>query len=129
MQSTILPAIAALECQEDGGGAVFAFVMGAVSVAVAAQLTAQTASFSDRIRILTRDSVWKRVAAIPIGFPTYHPQGMVKIGDTIFVSSVEVTVPTKRFAQPTDGFDRDTGQGVGHLFKTIGNIRAVSRLA
>ena len=42
---------------------------------------------------------------------------MVKIGDTLFVSSVEIKVPTKRFPQPVDGYDRDTGEGVGHLFK------------
>jgi hypothetical protein len=42
---------------------------------------------------------------------------MVKIGDVFYVSSVEVTTPTKRFAQPQNGFDRDTGAGVGHLFK------------
>jgi len=110
------------------GVQLFAFVMVAVSVAAAAHLTAQTASLADRIRMLSRDSAWKRVAAIPIGFPTYHPQGMVKIGDTIFVSSVEVTVPTKRFAQPTDGFDRDTGQGVGHLFKFTTDGKLVADL-
>ena len=42
---------------------------------------------------------------------------MVKIGDTLFVSSVEIKTPTKRYPQPIDGFDRDTGEGVGHLFK------------
>jgi hypothetical protein len=42
---------------------------------------------------------------------------MVKIGETFYVSSVEVTTPTKRFATPQNGFDRDTGAGVGHLFK------------
>jgi hypothetical protein len=44
------------------------------------------------------------VAALPIGFRTCHPQGMVKIGEAIFVSSVEV-------------LDREAGKGVGHLFK------------
>jgi Family of unknown function (DUF6454) len=34
------------------------------------------------------------LAEIPIGFKTHHPQGMVKIGDAFFVSSVEITVPT-----------------------------------
>jgi hypothetical protein len=53
---------------------------------------------------------------------------MVKIADMIFVSSVEVTVPTKRFAQPTDGFDRDTGQGVGHLFKFTTDGKLVADL-
>jgi hypothetical protein len=33
------------------------------------------------------------------------------------VSSVEIKEPTKRFPQPVDGYDRDTGAGVGHLFK------------
>ena len=42
---------------------------------------------------------------------------MVKIGETFFVSSVEITVPTKRFPELRDGYDRDTGEGVGHLFK------------
>jgi Family of unknown function (DUF6454) len=42
---------------------------------------------------------------------------MVKIGDTFLVSSVEITVPTQRFPELRDGYDRDTGEGVGHLFK------------
>ena len=53
---------------------------------------------------LTRDSSWTAVASVPIKFRTWHPQGMVKIGETIFVSSVEV-------------HDRDAGKGVGHLFR------------
>jgi hypothetical protein len=77
----------------------------------------QPADLADRVSSLSRESAWKQTAAIPIAFPTYHPQGMVKIGDTMFVSSVEVTVPTKRFAKPTGGYDRDAGEGVGHLFK------------
>src|SRR5262245_47911773 len=53
---------------------------------------------------LTRTSSWTRVAALPIAFRTFHPQGMVKIGDTFFVSSVEVK-------------NRAASEGVGHLFK------------
>ncbi len=52
---------------------------------------------------LTRASTWTRVAEVPIAFRTFHPQGMVKIGETLFVSSV-------------DG-KRDATEGVGHLFK------------
>jgi hypothetical protein len=54
---------------------------------------------------------------VPIAFTTHHPQGMVKIGDTLFVSSVEIKVRTKRLPQPVDGLDRDGGEGIGHLFK------------
>jgi hypothetical protein len=75
------------------------------------------AVLSERIARLSRDSAWTLASTIPVAFTTFHPQGMVKIGDTFFVSAVEVRVPAKRFAQPVDGFDRDTGEGVGHLFK------------
>jgi hypothetical protein len=72
---------------------------------------------AERAMLLTRESPWKPVASVPIGFATYHPQGMVKIGDAFYVTSVEVKVPTRRFAQLMDGYDRDAGAGVGHLFK------------
>ncbi|MBQ0820510.1 DUF6454 family protein [Microvirga terrae] len=72
---------------------------------------------AERVTKLSRGTQWKPVSAVPINFLTHHPQGMVKIGDTLFVSSVEIKEPTKRFPQPVDGYDRDTGAGVGHLFK------------
>jgi len=72
---------------------------------------------AERVVALSRDSVWRQVGSVPIGFRTFHPQGMVKIGTDFFVSSVEVRVPTKRFAAPQAGQDRDPGEGVGHLFK------------
>jgi hypothetical protein len=72
---------------------------------------------ADRVRQLTRASRWVPVASVPIRFRTFHPQGMVKIGDVFYVSSVEVRVPTKRFPEPVNGYDRDAGAGVGHLFK------------
>jgi uncharacterized protein DUF6454 len=59
---------------------------------------------ADRVMTLTRESSWTLVASLPIAFRTFHPQGMVKIGETLFVSSVEV-------------IDRDAGKGIGHLFK------------
>jgi hypothetical protein len=59
---------------------------------------------ADRVMALTRASSWTHVASVPIAFRTFHPQGMVKIGETLFVSSVEV-------------LDREAGKGVGHLFK------------
>jgi len=59
---------------------------------------------AERVTALTRNAVWKPVVAIPVRFRTFHPQGMVRIGETFFVSSVEVR-------------DREAGNGVGHLFK------------
>src|SRR5262249_52470499 len=96
-------------------------VMKVVSAAVAlwtlASVSTSTqpdtrATLTERVRQLTRASTWTQVAAVPVRFRTWHPQGMVKIGDRLIVSSVEVRRPTRRFAQPTDGYDRDTGDGV-----------------
>jgi uncharacterized protein DUF6454 len=64
----------------------------------------------DRVERLTRESHWRLVASVPMKFRTYHPQGMVKIGETLFISSVEVKVPPKGYETP--------GEGIGHLFKT-----------
>jgi hypothetical protein len=85
---------------------------------------------ADRVMTLTRDSRWTLSASIPVSFKTFHPQGMVKIGDTFFVSSVEVTSQVKRFFQMAGGFDRDAGAGMGHLFKIdqTGNLIADLKL-
>jgi hypothetical protein len=96
-------------------GLVTLCLAGMAAAAVAAE--PDRSVLADRVTKLSRGTQWKPVEAIPINFPTHHPQGMVKIGDTLFVSSVEIKVPTKRFPQPVDGYDRDTGEGVGHLFK------------
>src|SRR3954462_3603540 len=54
---------------------------------------------AERLAGLTRTSLWIEAGSIPVAFGAFHPQGMVKIGDTFFVSSV------------------DKGTQVGHLFK------------
>jgi hypothetical protein len=87
-------------------------------------------TLGDRVQSLTRDSSWTLASSVPVKVRTYHPQGMVRVGDALFVSSVEVTVRTKHFADPVGSFDRDTGEGVGHLFKIDlqGNLLADLRL-
>jgi Family of unknown function (DUF6454) len=71
----------------------------------------------DAVMKLSRTSTWTLERSVPIAFTTHHPQGMVKIGERLFISSVEVRVPTTRSANRADGYDRDTGEGVGHLFE------------
>jgi Family of unknown function (DUF6454) len=87
------------------------------AVGAQAQSSRPDSVVSDRVKLLTRGTQWKQVAAIPMQFDTQHPQGMVKIGDDFYVSSVEIKKPTTRYPQPVDGYDRDTGEGAGHLFK------------
>ena len=97
----------------------------AVSLLAAAPLARRDVSVADRITALTRASSWTLERAVPMAFPAHHPQGMVKIGDRLFVSSVEVTTPPRRGAGE-DGFDRDTGRGVGHLFEATMDGRLVA---
>jgi hypothetical protein len=97
--------------------------IAAATLAVAAALAAPIAFaapdpvLGERVLKLTRGTKWNEVATIKIGFRTHHPQGMLKIGDEFFVSSVEILKPTTRYPEPRDGYDRDTGEGKGHLFK------------
>lgn len=78
---------------------------------------AHAADVGDAVMQLTRGTKWTPAGELAIQFPTFHPQGMVKIGDAFFVSSVEILKPTTKYPEPKDGYDRDTGEGKGHLFK------------
>jgi hypothetical protein len=72
------------------------------AVAAAGALSAQTldrSAVASRVLALTRTSPWTLASSIPVKFDTFHPQGMVRIGETFYVSSV------------------DKDKGAGHLFK------------
>jgi Family of unknown function (DUF6454) len=109
-----------------------AFMLPVVSLTVVALTAVQNARsiVAERVQALTRDSGWTLTASVPMKFTTHHPQGMVKIGDTLFVSAVEIKARTRRLSPPVDGFDRDQGEGIGHLFKVDmqGNLVADLRL-
>jgi hypothetical protein len=78
----------------------------------------------------TRSTAWTQVARIPLRFPTYHPQGFAVVGDTIFLSSVEVLEAPVKYPVPVDGYDRTPGKGIGHLFvlDRQGNLKQDIRL-
>jgi hypothetical protein len=95
------------------------------AAAAAAPLVLPDAVVGDRVATLTRESSWTLERAIPVAFPAHHPQGLAKIRDRLFFSSVEVTTPPKRGAGG-NGFDRDTGRGVGHLFEATMDGRLVA---
>lgn len=85
---------------------------------------------ADRVSRLTRTSNWTLAASFSLGFKTHHPQGLVRIGEDFYLSSVEITVRTKSYPEPVGGHDRDTGKGAGHLFKfdKAGNLLADLKL-
>jgi hypothetical protein len=74
-------------------------------------------------KLLGKNAIWTKVDQIAVDFPTFHTQGLVKIGDTLFVSAVEVLESTTRDQQvSTDAtydfsLDRTQGAGRGWLFK------------
>ncbi|MET7716722.1 DUF6454 family protein [Streptomyces sp. NPDC005407] len=45
-----------------------------------------------------------------------HPQGFARVGDRLFLSSVEIIEPPVKYPQPVDGYDRTPGKGRGHVF-------------
>ena len=65
---------------------------------------------------LTRSTPWQLVDRISLDFETYHPQGLVAVGDRLFMSSVEVLEAPVRYPEPVDGYDRTPGKGIGHVF-------------
>lgn len=72
---------------------------------------------ASRFSELTRETEWRRVSEDVVAFDTYHPQGMTRVGDHFFVSSVEIYSPPETYDEPTDGYDRTAGDGIGHLFE------------
>jgi hypothetical protein len=69
---------------------------------------AQMTILEEKIKKLSPNTSWQQKKSVPLQFPTFHPQGMVKVGEFLYMSSVEV------IKAPKNG---DAGEGVGHLFK------------
>ncbi len=92
-----------------GGGFWLLFV-----VEILAQ-SGRTVTLGSKFQQLSDTTSWTQVAAIPLAFPAHHPQGMVKIGDYFYVSSVEV-------------LNRTEEKGIGHLFKFDLNGKLITDL-
>jgi hypothetical protein len=83
---------------------------------------------AERVTALDRSTRWTQVAAIRLPFRTFHPQGMVRIGDDFYISSVEVRTLPKKLPAPQDGHAYDAGVGIGHLFKVARDGRLLADL-
>ncbi|MFP5115216.1 DUF6454 family protein [Bacillaceae bacterium C204] len=71
---------------------------------------------TEKFQQLTRNNIWEQKEKVDLKFNTYHPQGMTKVGDLYYMSSVEILEKPVKYDQPKDGYDRTPGKGVGHLF-------------
>ncbi len=95
---------------------------------VAAQSTAKS-HVVELFKGLSKSTKWRLAEKIKLKFQTHHPQGMVKIGDFFYLSSVETIERPKKFNESTQGYDRTPGKGVGHLFKFRKDGKLISSTA
>lgn len=98
--------------------AALAALAAAVALGASTVATAQGApdGLADAFLTTDRSTDWVETGRVRLAFDAFHPQGLARVGDRLFLSSVEIVEPTQRFPQPVDGYDRTPGRGVGHLF-------------
>ncbi|MFC4530071.1 DUF6454 family protein [Sphaerisporangium dianthi] len=67
---------------------------------------------------VARGTTWTQSAApLDLQFDTFHPQGMLRVGDRYYMSSVEIIKATTPCNPACGGYDRTPGEGMGHLFE------------
>jgi Family of unknown function (DUF6454) len=95
-------------------------LIGAASTALAMpqshHFSAKEHILDDQFQQLSRNTKWQEKEKIQLQYYVYHPQGMTRIGDLFYMSSVEIIEKPVKYDQPRDGYDRTPGKGVGHLF-------------
>lgn len=68
------------------------------------------------IKRLTRNTRWQLVSSTRLAFQSFHPQGLVKLGDSYYLSSVEVLEKPETMRTGVSDAVRTPGKGIGHLF-------------
>jgi hypothetical protein len=94
-----------------------ALIAAAAVLAVGAAGGPHDAPLVQAIERASRSTPWTVVRRLPLEFETYHPQGLARVGDRLFLSSVEVIEAPVRYPEPVGGYDRTPGMGRGHLFE------------
>lgn len=92
---------------------------------------AQNDGLSDNFRLINSSANWQLLEKIPLQFTSYHPQGLVKVGEYFYLSSVETIEQPQLLseANSNSGYDRSPGVGVGHLFKFDGAGTLVQQIS
>lgn len=84
------------------------------------QESVENGSLAGRFRQLGGRSEWRLVSSIPLKFNAFHTQGLVKLGEDFYMTAVEVKRWPKQYGEKKGRYDRDTGEGTGHLLKFSG---------
>ena len=72
----------------------------------------------------TDPNEWQLVGSVDLKFDTYHPQGMLKVGDTFYITTVKVERRPRYTRQGKQVSVMDEGAGKGYLmqFDAGGNL-------
>jgi Family of unknown function (DUF6454) len=104
------------------GGALMVSAAQPLSRADDGRITHRDNITTKLFQLMGRNTVWTLIDTVKVNWLTFHTQGLVKIGETFYVSAVEVISSTARNGTTTDALydfsiDRSTGTGRGWLFK------------
>ncbi|MDR6806810.1 hypothetical protein J2Y45_004002 [Dyadobacter sp. BE34] len=96
-----------------------AVLLAAVSALVAQKTAAQNdhGEIARKLPGYTSEKQFTLIDSIVLPFQTFHTQGLTKVGGYYFLTAVDVKRWPEKYASPVDGFDRDTGEGIGRVFK------------
>lgn len=102
------------------GLTVAAAVPGAIAVAGddngSAQREGRDSALVKSFSTVDRSTKWRLTNTMKLKFPTFHTEGIAFAGDRVFLSAVEIILPTVPYPTPVNGYDRSPGKGIGHLF-------------
>jgi hypothetical protein len=87
----------------------------AVAAATAPRAVRPAPSVAEAFKRLGDATRWTKVSEVKLDFKTFHPQGMVKIGNEYWMTSVEVKGGI--FARILQALHIRDEQGQGHLFR------------
>ena len=95
-----------------------ALLVGGATSAVAAtgHERRQEGTLARDFAAVDRNTAWTQVDKMKLDFPTYHTEGLAVTPNHLFLSTVQITEPTRKYPTPVDGYDRTPGKGIGHLF-------------
>lgn len=86
--------------------------------ALALPAVAAAADLATAFSALDGSTTWEKVGdGVRVEFEDHHPQGMLKIGDIFYISTVRIAERPAPYETPQDGYDRSPGKGTGFLLK------------
>lgn len=83
---------------------------------------------NEQLMSISSSTRWELMDIVPLHFKTYHTQGMLKIGDTFYVTAVRVTRPAKYKGKGPDRTVTDEGAGIGYLFHFDKNGQLIDQI-